>query len=92
MDMEDYIIKMEIQNMMGIIVMISLKEMENIFIKMVNIIQVHLKMVQEMEKEYYFIIMEILNMMVILIIINMKEMEFIFMKMVIIIQVNLKKV
>ena len=45
MEKEYYIIKMEIFNMKVIGLMIKVKEMENIFGKMVNIIQDNLKMV-----------------------------------------------
>ena len=44
MEKEKYIIQMEIFYMKVIILMIKEKEMENIFVKMVNIIQVNLKM------------------------------------------------
>ena len=39
--------------------MINMKEMENIFGKMVNIIQANIKMDSKMEKEYYIIQMDI---------------------------------
>ena len=39
-----YIIKMEILNMMAILLMMNMKEMENIIMKMVNIILDNLKM------------------------------------------------
>ena len=64
--------------------------MENIFLKMMNIIQDNIKMTQEMGKEYYIIRMEILNMKEILLMENVKEMENIFLKMVNIIQAYLK--
>ena len=44
MEKEYYIIQMEILNMKVILLMIKEKEMENIFGKMVNIIQDNLKM------------------------------------------------
>ena len=45
MEKEHYIIKMEIFNMMVIGLMIKVKEMENIFGKMANIIQENIKMI-----------------------------------------------
>ena len=66
--------------------------MENIFGKMVNIIQVNRKIVEEMEKELNIIQMEILNMKAIGLMINLKEKENIFGKRVIIIQVNGKMI
>ena len=66
------------------------KEMENTFMKMVNIIQDNLKMVQNMEKEQNIIQMEILIMKMIGLMMNQKEMENVFMKMMNIIQDNLK--
>ena len=76
---------MGVLNMMVISLMINLKEMVNIFGKIMNIILANGKMVLEMEKVYYIIKTEILNMMVILLMIKQKEMENILMKMVIII-------
>ena len=66
--------------------------MKKLSMKMVNIIQVNVKMVQHMEKENYIIRMEILNMKVILLMVKKKEMENVFLKMVNIIQVNGKMV
>ena len=68
--------------MMVNLFIINMKEQENIFPKLVYIIQDNLKMVLEMEKEYYTIQMGILNMMENLLIINMKEKEKKFLKMV----------
>ena len=51
MEKEQYIIQMEILNMMVILLMAKLKEMENILMKMVNIIWANSKMVYFMEKE-----------------------------------------
>ena len=53
MEKEYYIIKMEIYNMMVILLMINLKVMENIYMKMVNIIQLNGKMTYSMGKEQY---------------------------------------
>ena len=53
------IIKMGIYNMMVILLMENLKEMGNLFGKVMNIIQDNLKMEYEMEKELYIIQMEI---------------------------------
>ena len=78
--------------MMVILLMIMQKEMGNVFMKMVNIIQVNGKIIHSMEKGNYIIKMEILNMMVILLMINLKEMGNIFGKMLNIIQVNLKMI
>ena len=55
--------------------MMNMKEMESIFLKMVNIIQDNLKTDYIMEKEQNIIQMEILNMMVIGLMIKVKEME-----------------
>ena len=44
MEKEQNIIQMEILNMNMIILMINMKDMENIFMKMVNIIKDNLKM------------------------------------------------
>ena len=52
------IIKMEIYYMMVILLMENQKEMKNLVIKMVIIIQDNLKMDQEMEKVQYIIQME----------------------------------
>ena len=68
------------------------KEMGKLFMKMVNIIQVNLKIIYQMEKELYIIQMEIYYMKVIILMIKEKEMENIFMKMVNIIQVNVKMI
>ena len=65
-----------------IILMIKDKEMENIFLKMVNIIQDNGKKVYFMEKEQNIIQMETSDMMVIILMIKEKEMENLFMKMV----------
>ena len=45
MEKEKNIIKMEILDMKVILLMVNMKEMENIFMKMVNIIQVNGKMI-----------------------------------------------
>ena len=92
MEKELNIIQMEILDMKVIILMVNLKEMENIFIKMVYIIQDNGKMVYIMEKELNIIQMEIFYMKVIILMIKQKEMENIFMKMVNIIQENGKMV
>ena len=86
------IIKMEIYYMKVILLMVNLKEMDNIFMKIENIIKDNLKMVYFMEKEYYIIQMERLNMKVIILMIKKKEMENIFGKMVNIISANLKMI
>jgi len=62
--------------------MVTEKEKENIFVKMVIIILENLKIMYYMEKEYYIMKMEILNMMVNLLMMNMKEKGNIFLKMV----------
>ena len=59
MEKEYYIIKMEILNMKVILLMISLQGMEDIFIKMVIIIQENGKMVQRMGEVIFIIKMEI---------------------------------
>ena len=64
--------------MMVIILMVKEKEMENIFMKMVIIIQGNLKMVYFMEKEFIIIQMEIFYMMVIILMVKQKEMENIY--------------
>ena len=66
--------------------------MENIYILMVNIIQVNLKIIFQMEKELNIIQMAKYYMKVILFTDYLKEMENIFGKMVIIIQENGKMV
>ena len=71
MEKEHYIMKMEILYMKVIGLMIKAMVMENIFLKMVNIIQANLKIIQEMEKEHYIIKMEILNMKVIGLMVNL---------------------
>ena len=83
-------IKMEILNMMVILLMIKEKEMENIIMKVAIIILDNLKMDQDMVKVQNIMQMEILNMMVILLMIKEKEMENIIMKVAIIILDNLK--
>ena len=75
-----------------IILMINLKDMENIFGKMIIIIQFSLKMDAVMEEEYNIIVMEKFNMMVLLLTTMDKDMDYIYGKMSTIIQVNLKKV
>ena len=90
MEKELNITQMEILNIKVIGLMIKLMEMENIFGKMVNIIQVNLKMDLKMEKELNIIQIKIFVMKVIGLMIKEKEMENIFGKMVNIIQVNLK--
>ena len=67
------IIKMVILNTMVILLIINLKEMENIFMKMVNIILDNYWMIYFMVKERNIIIMVILNMKVILLMIKEKE-------------------
>ena len=69
------IIKMEILSMKVILSMIKKKVMENLFLKMVLIIQVNLKMIYEMEKDHYIIKMEILYMRVIGLMIKKRVME-----------------
>ena len=66
--------------------------MENIFGKMINIIQVNIRIIYHLEKEKNIIQMEIYYMKVILLMVNLKEMENIFMKIENIIQDNLKMV
>ena len=51
MEKEQNIMQMEKLNMKVIILIINLKEMEKVFGKMVNIIQVNLKINYQMEKE-----------------------------------------
>ena len=85
MEKELNIIQIEIFYMM-----VNLKEKENIYGKIINIIQVNLKIIYQMEKELIIIQMEILNMMVNLLMVKEKEKENIFMKIVNIIQENLK--
>ena len=51
MEKEQNIIQMEILNMKVILLMIKKKEMENIFLKVVNIMQVNGKMIKLKEKE-----------------------------------------
>ena len=92
MEKEYYIIQMEKLNMKEILLMVNMKEMENILGKMVNIISDNGKMIYNMEKEQNIIQMEKLNMKEILLMINMKEMENIVLKKEIIILVNLKMV
>ena len=75
MEKEQNIIKMGILNMMVIILMIKKKEMENIYLKMVRIIQVNLKIIYQMEKEFNMIKMEISDMMEIILMVKEKEME-----------------
>ena len=60
MEKELNIIQMEKLNMKVILLMINVKEMENIFGKMVNIIQVNLKIINQMEKELFIIKIKIL--------------------------------
>ena len=74
-------IKMEISNMKEILLMLKEKEMVNIYMKMVDIIQVNLKMTYPMKKEFNIIKMELLIMKVIGLIGNMQEMVKIFLKM-----------
>ena len=90
MEKEHYIIKMEILYMRVIGLMIKKRVMENIFMKMVIIIQANLKMIYQMEKEHYIIKTEILYTKVIGLMLIQKVMENIFLKMVGIIQVKLK--
>ena len=75
-----------------ILLIVDMMEMENINMKMANIILDNLKMVYLMVKVYYMIKMEILNMKVILLMINLKEMRNIIMKMVNIILDNGKMI
>ena len=82
---------MEIYYMKVILLMVNLKEMENIFMKMVIIIQDNGKMVYFMEKELNIIQMEIYYMKVILLMIKEKGMENLLMRKANIIgQENLK--
>ena len=90
MENERYIMMMEIFYMKVIILMILLIDTENMFTKMVYIIQANLKIIQGMAKEKSIIPMEKLSMKVITLIIELKYMEKIFMKIVNIIQANLK--
>ena len=92
MEKEKNIILMEILNMKVILLMMIMKATDNIFGKMVNIIQANLKMDLNMEKEKNIIQMEILNMMVIILMMNMKEMEKKFMKITNIISDSLKTI
>ena len=59
MEKEHIIIQMEILNMMVILLMVNLKEMENIFGKMVNIIMDNGRIIKKMEKVLYMLKMEI---------------------------------
>ena len=61
MEKELFIIRMEIYVLKVILLMVNMKEKENIFGKKVNIIQDYGKMVFVMEKEQNIIQMEILN-------------------------------
>ena len=82
MEKEKNIMKMEILDMKVIMLMVNLKEMENIFLEMANIMRVNLKMISEMEKEKNIIKMEILNLKGIIEMRNLKEKENYIMKMV----------
>ena len=73
MEKELNIIKMGKLNMMVILLILNMREKENIYLKMVIIILVSIKMVKEMEKELNIIKMVILNLKVILLMMNMKE-------------------
>ncbi len=90
MEKEQNIIKMEISDMMEIILMEKKKEMVNIYLKMVHILQVNLKIIYQMEKEQNITKMEISYMMEITLMEKKKEMVNIYLMMVYIIQVNLK--
>ena len=79
MEKEKNIILMETLNMKVILLMMIMKATDNIFGKMVNIMQANLKM-------------EILNMMAIIQMMNMKEMEKKFMKITNIISDTLKTI
>ena len=59
--------------MKEILSIINLKEQENSFLKMVNIMKANTKMVQKMEKEYFIMQTALKNMMVFMRMINMKE-------------------
>ena len=73
---------MVILNMMENLLMINMKEMENIFTKMVKVIEGNLKMGSYMAKVYIIMKTEKFVMKVILLMINMKEMEDIIIQMV----------
>ena len=90
MEKEHIIIQMEKLNIKVILLIINMKEMENIFGKMVNIIQVNLKIIYQMVKVLNIIKMEIYYMMVFGLMVSQKEMENLLEKMVDIIQDNLK--
>ena len=92
MEKELNIIKMEILYMMVNILMVKEKVKENLFVKMVIIMQGNLKIMNLMEKENYLIKKIILYMMVNILMVKEKEKENLLMKTVIIIQVNLKKI
>ena len=62
---------MVILNMKAILLMINIKEMENVYMKMVYIVQDNLKMVYFMEKEYYMIQMEKLRKNIIRLMVNL---------------------
>ena len=59
MEKEKYIIIMEILNMMENLLMINLKDLENILAKMVNIISENGEIINLMEKENIYLIREI---------------------------------
>ena len=73
MENAKYIIKMEILNLKELQLMEMLKDMEKVFMKMVNIIQENGKMASKMEKGNYMIKTEILNMKETLLMANLKE-------------------
>ena len=72
------------------LLMINLKEMENIFTKMVKVIQGNLKMIKKMVEVNIIIKMAIYAMMETLLMIALKEMENTIMKKVNIISENSK--
>ena len=85
MEEELYIIGIVKLNMQVTLLMINLKDKEDIIGKMVNIIKDNLLMDLKMEKGLFTIKIIQLNIKVILLTINMKDKENIFGKMVIII-------
>lgn len=74
---------MEILNIKVILLLMNMKEMENVIMKMVNIIYVNSWMVNLMEKEYYIIKLEILNIYLILLMVIINEIYYLLTKIAI---------
>ena len=75
MEKEQNIMKMEILNMKVILLMIIMKDMENIFVKMVIIILDNFWIIIDMVKEYCFLKMEILKKRVIGLMMNLLKIK-----------------